>query len=126
VSKQRNLTYITGGYNTSFIHKNSVINYQLKYEDSVVVREKLLVDKEIKLERGITGKGKIFAQKLNKFIEFKIPQNEVAILAKRDSMQHPFSEDIFNWGNNLMYFSFSSQLGKNKFLFSTDNISDTE
>ncbi|MBN1664697.1 MAG: ATP-binding protein [Deltaproteobacteria bacterium] len=112
LSRQRQLPFISGNYHVVFEKKGKQIIYDLKYEDQKVIKEKLLIDDHLKLERRSGGKGKIFTSKLDDYLEFRIPHNEVAALAKRDTMQHPFLEDLHSWGKNVMHFRFGTPLGK--------------
>jgi hypothetical protein len=48
-------------------------------------------------------------------LDFQTPEEDVAALTRRDSIQHPFLEDLYDWGKNLMHFQFGSSLGKEGF-----------
>ncbi|HJZ23805.1 MAG TPA: AAA family ATPase, partial [Candidatus Babeliales bacterium] len=71
------------------------------------------IDSEILLKRGKTGKGYIKAKEANILkMPFMTPKDEIAAFSKRDSIQHPFLDDLYNWGDNLTHFYFGTQLGK--------------
>ncbi len=48
-----------------------------------------------------------------KDIEFQVPKNELACVAKRDQVQHPFLEPLIEWGKSLRIYRFGTTLGKN-------------
>jgi AAA15 family ATPase/GTPase len=111
--------------------KNRKIIYELNYENNKVNCETLQIDKKYYLKRDPSGKGKIRAEalpedssskikrKLENFekgrdIEFEIDKNKISLNAKRDKVQHPFLELLYNWGNDLRFFSFGTFLGKDQ------------
>jgi hypothetical protein len=71
-------------------------------------------DGQVLLERGADGAGRIFATKLNDFLEFQTPTSEAAIVARRDSIQHGFFEPLHIWGKSLCHFYFGTALGKDR------------
>jgi hypothetical protein len=50
-------------------------------------------------------------------MKFQIPVNQLAVVAKRDALQHPFLEDLYQWADKLIHFAFGSTLGKQTFIF---------
>jgi energy-coupling factor transporter ATP-binding protein EcfA2 len=113
VSGEVKLTFKSGEYKVIFNKdgKKQKLTYVLKYEESNVIEEKLIVDSKIRLNRGPDGKGKIYAVKEGKDIDFQAPPSELAC-NRRDSIQHPFFEDLYTWGKNLRHYYFGTQLGK--------------
>jgi len=63
------------------------------------------------LTRGSDGEGIIFAAELDTEIRFQVPVNQVAAFAKRDSIQHPFLEYLYQWGKGLLRYDFGTPLG---------------
>jgi hypothetical protein len=56
-------------------------------------------------------------------IEFQSPQDELASVARRDMIQHPFLEELYNWGKTVRYYQFGTPLGKEQlFMLSKDNV----
>ncbi len=49
-------------------------------------------------------------------MDFQTPIEEVAALKRRDSIQHPFFDDIYTWANSLRYYQFGTDLGKKSFI----------
>ena len=95
-----------------FENKGKEIKFVLRISDNKVIKEELTVNGELVLKRGANGKGKIRAEKEGKQIDFQTPQNELASNARRDSIQHPFFEDIFAWADTLSFYQFGTPLGK--------------
>jgi energy-coupling factor transporter ATP-binding protein EcfA2 len=115
LARQRKLSYLSGNFTVNFNQEGKEIVYTLRYKERKVIEEKLSVDSELLLDRGQQGKGKIFAQQLGQRIEFQAPEDEIAAFSRRDSIQHPFFEDLYNWGNNLIHFYFGTPLGKDSY-----------
>ncbi|NJK76543.1 MAG: ATP-binding protein [Microcoleus sp. SU_5_6] len=93
------------------------IEYLLKIEKGLVVQEKLIMygegNEPLLLERDKSGEGTIFAKELNQKIKFQTPKAELAVVKRRDSIQHPFLEKLYHWSNSLRFYEFGTQLGKN-------------
>ena len=83
-----------------------------------------MVDNVIKLKRGTSGEGWIFAEKENKQIEFQTPENQLAVVARRDTIQHPFFEPLHQWAGSLYHYSFGTSLGREHFAFFVENGGD--
>lgn len=45
-------------------------------------------------------------------IEFQTPTDEVAAFQRRDSIQHPVFDEIYNWASSLNYYQFGTDLGR--------------
>ncbi|GAB4299783.1 MAG: hypothetical protein Fur0025_39020 [Oscillatoriaceae cyanobacterium] len=41
------------------------------------------------------------------------PTKELAAVNRRDAVQHPFLDDLYQWANSLRFYEFGTQLGKN-------------
>ena len=92
-------------------------NYELDIRESKIALETFAVDGELKLERGTGGKGKIFAEKEYKHIEFQTPENQLAVVARRDTIQHPFFEPLHQWASSLYHYAFNTPMGKEPLAF---------
>ncbi|MEG4808982.1 AAA family ATPase [Microcoleus sp. F8-D3] len=90
--------------------------YILKIEKGLVIKEKLIIgsksDRQL-LNRDESGKGTILAKELNQKIKFQTDQTELAVVKRRDSIQHPFLEKLYQWSNSLRFYEFGTELGKN-------------
>lgn len=90
--------------------------YILKIEKGLVIQEKLTIYSERQeplLDRDESGKGTIFAKELDKNISFQTDKTELAVVKRRDSIQHPFLENLYQWSNSLRFYEFGTELGKN-------------
>lgn len=89
--------------------------YELKTQDNKITAERFVVDGKTKLDRGAGGKGKIHADREGKLIEFQTPENQLAVVARRDTLQHPFFEPLHQWAISLYHYAFGTSLGKESF-----------
>ena len=106
------LTFMNGNYTVSFENDKKPEKYHLKYVDSLVVEEQLDIGTKHMLSRGEGGKGKIHFEILKQKVDFQTPQNELAVFARRDSLQHPFLDRLYQWGKAARHYYFGSLLGK--------------
>lgn len=104
--------FVSGHFRFVFSKDNSPMEYKVNCENNKVIEETLVINSNSFLRRGAGGKGTIWAEQLGRDIEFQTPENEVACVARRDSVQHPFFEDLYQWGKSLRHYLFGTQLGK--------------
>lgn len=93
----------------------SNIDYSIQTSDENVRKETFKAGSQVLLERGQDGAGKIFATELNQEMQFQAPISQVAVLARRDSIQHPFFEPLHQWAQAVRYYAFGTPLGKTVF-----------
>lgn len=86
--------------------------YLVESKNGYIVKESLIINEKHLLERNESGEGEIFAQELNQYIRFQTPTTELAVVKRRDTIQHPFLEDIYKWANALRFYEFGTNLGK--------------
>ncbi|WP_377475837.1 MAG: AAA family ATPase [Microcoleus anatoxicus] len=89
--------------------------YILKIEKGLVIKEKLIIGSrsdEPLLDRDESGEGIIFTQEIARHIRFQTDQTELAVVKRRDSIQHPFLENLYQWSSSLRFYEFGAQLGK--------------
>jgi energy-coupling factor transporter ATP-binding protein EcfA2 len=115
LSSERKLHYISGNYNVDFDNNGQEVNYILHYENLSVIKEELNIDSKSKVKRGMNGIGSIYYTKKDEDIDFQTPPNELATVARRDTIQHPFLEDLYNWGRYVRHYLFGTDLGKSAF-----------
>lgn len=106
------LQFKSGNYKVTFDKNGEAITYLLQYEKSRIIREKLILGSDIKLDRGRNGAGKIWADKENKMMEFQAPDTELACVNRRDEKQHPFFEDLYQWGKASRHYFFGERMGR--------------
>lgn len=112
-------------FRLELIKKSKVYEYQLKILDGKVIYEslysgtkRLLIRDE---EKNISS---IFYSELDKDLDFSIEKDTLAVIGKRDKVQHPFIEDIVNWGKYTFHYAFGSDMGKRSLLI--DSIDDED
>jgi AAA15 family ATPase/GTPase len=89
--------------------------YVLIVDNGTVVEENLTIGSKIYLNRNKSGEGTIWANKLKVDIDFQTPVDEIAALKRRDSIQHPFFENLYIWASTLRYYQFGTDLGRSVF-----------
>jgi hypothetical protein len=103
----------SGNYNAIFEHNQHKITYELKIENSSVVHEVVSEDNaEPQLRRGEHGIGKIYYEKEEKFSEFQLPQNQLAAVARQDTLQHKFLLPLQEWASSVYHYPFGSDMGQ--------------
>ncbi|MBD2386269.1 ATP-binding protein [Cylindrospermum sp. FACHB-282] len=90
--------------------------YKLVLNNGQVIEESFSIGSKNYLDRKESGEGKVWAEKLGQYIDFQTPVDGVTAFKRRDSIQHPFFDEIYNWSNSLRYYQFGTYLGKNYFL----------
>ncbi len=96
--------------------------YILKFKNGKVIQESFTIGSKQYLDRNQSGEGKVWAEKLQEEIDFQTPIYEVAALKRRDSIQHPFFEDLYIWASSLRYYQFGTELGKRRLMLNTNNL----
>jgi len=119
---QRKPTLFSADYDVVFEDEDRILRYELKIEERKVLREKLTINRVVRLERGNAGKGHIFAEKIGggTKVRFQTPQDELAAVARRDTIQHSFLQPLFDWGSSLKHYRFGTALGQNVFAVSPE------
>jgi len=90
------------------------LEYELEVIEGKVVREVFTIDGDSYLDRGAGGKGWIWAIREDKKVEFQTPDDQLAVVARRDLIQHSYFEPLHQWANSLYYYPFSSLLGQDR------------
>jgi AAA15 family ATPase/GTPase len=96
--------------------------YILKITNGVVVKESYEIGSKNYLDRNQSRPGEIWAEDIGAsgmYIKFQTPSDEVAVFQRRDSIQHPVFDEIYNWANSLNYYQFGTDLGRRSFAFDT-------
>jgi len=112
LSGQDKLRYISGKYAVEFDNNGKDVNYILHYENMSIIKEELNINSENKLKRGKDGIGSIYYAKRRESIDFQTPPNKLAAATRRDTIQHPFLEDLHNWGKHVRHYRFGTELGQ--------------
>lgn len=104
--------YLSGHWRVEFEVGNSEYSYEVKFENHTVATEILKLDGKVYLKRATNGIGKIFHAGEAKQLKFQAPSSRLAAVLRRDSIQHPFLEPLFEWGSSVEHFAFGTELGK--------------
>lgn len=109
---------LSGSYDVVFDDEGRTLRYELKFDEALVVYERFSIDGETLLDRGAGGEGKIFAKEIEggSSMRFQTPPTELAAVARRDAIQHPFLEPLHSWGRSVRLYRFGSALGKEHLL----------
>ena len=92
------------------------IEYRLIIDQGQVTLENFYIGSKTYLERGKGGEGRIFAEELQTQMKFQTPSDKHAAVERRDSVQHPFFESLYNWAKSLRYYPFGTSLGQDYLL----------
>lgn len=106
------VSILSGSWDVTFEDEGRHLVYTLQISDAKVVKEEFKVDGTERLKRGAGGIGEIWAEKLEKTIDLQVPEEQLAAVARLDSIQHPFFEPLHTWGKSLYHYPFGSPLGK--------------
>ncbi len=99
---------------------NKTYEFKISFKDGSIENEKLLVDGKMFLNRSFDGTGVIYNDVIDKNIDFKLPSNEL-ISTRRDELQYPFLEKLFQWASNIRHFRFSKEEEKNRLILIESN-----
>ncbi len=108
-------TYTSANFDAHFDHDGDNCCYKLSILNGNVVEEKFESKGQELLTRGQEGIGKIFASKLNKIIDFQTPPSDIALTSRRDNIQHPFFEPLYDWASSVFHYAFGTPLGRDIF-----------
>ncbi len=106
--------FYSGKWDLQFDNKGSKIRYELEMKKQKVVMENFYVDSKCLIDRGIGGFGEIYSVTEKKFMKFQPPDDELAVVARRDSIQHPYLEPLNEWARNLRLYHFGDRLGQDR------------
>jgi len=120
------LTIGHGYYDVHFYNDQDHIQYILKIVKSVVLHEEIIINDVVKLKRDVSGKGEIFTNQLNDDMSFKVPENRVASVVKRDTEQHTFLEPLHSWASGLVYVQFNDNTERKTFVSFVEGIKNNE
>ena len=111
----------TARYDLEFEGPNGRMEYSLEFKKGKVIDESLKLNQNTKLDR---TQEKLWFEKEERNFAFKVDDGVLAVVSKRDELQHPFLQDLYDWGKNLNLYRFGTQLGKNALLKDIDAIQD--
>ena len=106
--------FLSANYEARFDKDGDAVEYILKCEGNTITDEKLSINRDALLTRGANGLGKIYFAKLDDRVDFQAPANQVVSVARRDAIQHPFLEAMYDWGRSIRHYYFGTPLGKDQ------------
>jgi len=112
--------YNSGNFLVVFENQGIEITYRLILKNAQVVEEELKQGNKELLLRSVDGSGKIFAEKLESYIDFQPPIDELAVVNRRDPIQHPFFENLYQWGKTARHFKFATPMGQDQLVINSN------
>jgi hypothetical protein len=120
LSGRRNPVFLSMcAWDAKFKDGDTDIQFEIRANEKVR-SESLTVGGQKVLSRVTDGPCYIKAVQLQKDIEFQTPDDKLACVMRRDSVQHPFLEPLYTWGTSLRHYLFGTPLGKNAFGIKVD------
>jgi hypothetical protein len=113
----------SGNYDTEFIEGEEKYHYILKISAQKIICEKLCIDDKEMFTRTEDGKGRIVASQYKEPMQFQLSSNQLVVVSKRDSIQHPYLEKLFKWADGVRFYEFGTTLGKDMFVI-TNNLNN--
>lgn len=118
------LIFHSAKYEICFKNGNGDIKYLLEYTNGKVIKERLDIADVNKINRE-GSKGTIFYQELNENLPFETDDKILAI-TRRDKIQHPYLESLYQWGKQLFFYQFGSTNGKGTFVRDLNQINEED
>jgi len=81
----------------------------------LVVEESFEINHQRIMHRQESGAGFVLKKSSKSRVQYKVPQDQLMAVVRRDEIQHPYFDHLHRWGAGLCYYRFGSELGKNSF-----------
>lgn len=118
------LSFDNGHYKAEFVSSTGSYYFlELEIEGGHILKEILQVNHETLLERNEANEGRIFNAEVKKYLGFQLPHLQLAV-ARRDKIQYPYLEELFEWASKVRHFHFNTPLGKQAFAFIENSASN--
>jgi len=108
--------------NALFQDGEQSIEYSVKIQQWQIVHEKLMEGNKLLLEREIDNVGQIWVDSDEKLVRFQPPDDALAVVNRRDRIQHPFLEKLHDWATNARKFRFSTSMRQEKSSLVSSNL----
>jgi energy-coupling factor transporter ATP-binding protein EcfA2 len=118
--------FLSANYKVEFDSAGDSLIYFLKCDQGAVTEERLNLGRRNLLSRTKDGKGKIYYQRLKRKLNFQPPPEQVVSIARRDSVQHPFLETLYSWGEAVKLYYFGTDMGRNAFAFPVEKVGQVQ
>ena len=102
----------------------TLITYELNTIHNRIKSEEFKKNTQTLLKRQENGKGQIFANEIGQNIQFGLGESHLAFSTKRDSVQHPFLENLARWAENVRYYKFGEDMGRTHLEIRSDENND--
>jgi len=119
LSGDRQPTLDSGKYRVQFDKDGEDLEYSLGFQHGKVVSESFTKAGKPLMTRSKDGQGEIFAEKQGVPLAFQAPEDQLVAVARRDKIQHPFFDDLYNWGKAMRSYQFGTELGRTRAAVST-------
>jgi energy-coupling factor transporter ATP-binding protein EcfA2 len=126
LAESKQIIWNDGNYDVEFKHDDHFINYKLEYKNRSIEKEELVIDDFTYLDRGNDGVGEIFFSEEKRSLKFQTPTNELAAFARRDAIQHPYLNQLYEWGSKLVLFRFGTNMGQDRLILRLKTGKDIE
>ena len=110
-------TSCAGEFDFCFEAEAQDLRYILKYENCKVTREEFHRGDDSLLTRGEGGIGRLYHEREKRLLEFQTPEDELAAVARQDSLQHGFLRPLSEWASKLRHYSFGEGMGRQTIIF---------
>lgn len=117
LSGKQNQLFISGRWDATFStgegdSPEGRMKYFVEMDNHAVRMERVLRDRRALVARKDTGEGRLYAEGLRQHINFRVGGDQLIAVARRDSLQHPYLEHLFNWANSVRHYRFGTDLGR--------------
>jgi energy-coupling factor transporter ATP-binding protein EcfA2 len=102
--------------------------YYLELNNSIVASEKFSVRRSQIMERNAEGVGFVVKKSNDARIRYKVPLDQLMAVVRRDELQHPQFDQLYEWGKKLCIYRFGSDLGRNNIVVTgqTEPVADLQ
>jgi energy-coupling factor transporter ATP-binding protein EcfA2 len=108
---RRNLFH-SAYYKAIFAAGNLEAVYTVAIENGLVQAETFNYDREVVLDRQSNGRGTIKAVQIQaQKLQFEAPPAQLAAVLRRDAVQHPFLQLLYDWGTSVKHYRFGTDMG---------------
>ncbi len=107
-----------GSYDVLFDNDGVKLRYTINIEDSKVKVEKYFIADKNVLSRNHSGISEIEMHSPDstpKMVQFSPPEDELAVVVRRDAIQHPYLERLHEWAQATRHYTFGTSLGRESF-----------
>ncbi|MES2368811.1 MAG: ATP-binding protein [Pseudomonadota bacterium] len=116
LSAQQTNPFDSGTYKAGIVLSGKNYLLEFSFANGQVMRESLEVDGEKRLIRDASGRGEIYYEKQESFIEFEVPPTALAIQQRRDNLQHSFVVELSKWAEGCQTYFFGTSFGQDRLI----------